>query len=64
VLAFSGTRSFFDLGVPSAWVVFASLGGAGVAIAGLALTDDRFVPPLRRLESERRRRPEHRRPVP
>jgi cation-transporting P-type ATPase E len=63
VLAFPGTRSFFELGVPSAWVVLASLGGAGVAIAGLALTDDRFVPPLRSLESERRRRPGKGRPV-
>jgi cation-transporting ATPase E len=47
VLAFSGTRHFFELAIPNAWPAAAIIGGAGLAIAGLALTDERFVPDLR-----------------
>ena len=45
-LAFEFTRDFFELAVPNAGVVLCSLGGAFVAIAGLALMDDRFIPSL------------------
>jgi P-type E1-E2 ATPase len=47
VVAFSGTRHFFDLAVPDPWAAVAILGGTALAIAGLALTDERFVPDLR-----------------
>ena len=54
-LALPGIRSFFALGAPDAGVVLCSIGGP-VAIAGLSLTDDRFVPPLRQLRPQKRRR--------
>jgi cation-transporting ATPase E len=44
VLAAPGTRHFFALTVPGAGGFFVALAGAAVAIAGLWLTDDRFVP--------------------
>ncbi len=44
VLAFPGTRSFFSLAVPNAGIVLSALGGSILAIVGLVLTDDRFVP--------------------
>ena len=44
VLAFGGTRDFFELHLPGFWSTVAILGGTGLAIAGLVLTDDRFVP--------------------
>ena len=44
VLVFDGTRTFFDLHFPGFWSLVAVLGGTGLAIAGLVLTDDRFVP--------------------
>jgi cation-transporting P-type ATPase E len=47
IVAFSGTRHFFDLAIPTGWPAAAILGGAGLAIAGLALTDERFLPDLR-----------------
>lgn len=47
VIAFSGTRHFFDLAVPDPWPAAAIIGGAGLAIAGLVLTDERFIPDLR-----------------
>jgi hypothetical protein len=50
IVAFSGTRHFFELEVPDTWAVIAILGGVTLAIAGLALTDDRFVPDLGRDE--------------
>jgi P-type E1-E2 ATPase len=53
VLAFEGTRDFFELAAPSAAIVLCSLGGSAIAIAGLWLTDDRFA--LRLLEDEPRR---------
>ena len=46
-LAWSGTRDFFELAVPGFWAVVAILGGTGLAIAGLVLTDERFVPNVR-----------------
>jgi cation-transporting P-type ATPase E len=48
VVALPFTRSFFELDVPGfgGWVIV--ILGATVAIAGLALTDDRFVPPVAR----------------
>ncbi|HTO25372.1 MAG TPA: HAD-IC family P-type ATPase [Gaiellaceae bacterium] len=44
VLAAPGMRAFFALTVPDFGAVLISLGGAALAIAGLWLTDDRFVP--------------------
>jgi P-type E1-E2 ATPase len=44
ILGFGGMRSFFSLAVPNAGIVLSSLGGSILAIAGLVLTDDRFVP--------------------
>ncbi|MEX2212422.1 MAG: HAD-IC family P-type ATPase [Gaiellaceae bacterium] len=44
VLAVGGLRGFFDLTVPGGWEVIAILGGSGLAIAGLAFTDERFLP--------------------
>jgi cation-transporting ATPase E len=44
VLAGGWTRDFFELAVPGAWEIVAILGGAGLAIGGLVLTDQRFVP--------------------
>jgi cation-transporting P-type ATPase E len=44
VVALPGTRSFFALTVPGAGGAFLALAGAALAIAGLWLTDDRFVP--------------------
>jgi len=44
LLAVPWTREFFDLAVPgpAAWVT--AVVGAGLAVAGLWLTDERFVP--------------------
>jgi hypothetical protein len=47
VVAFGSTRHFFDLAVPGAWSLVAVVGGTILAVAGLALTDQRFVPDLR-----------------
>ncbi|MBA2475389.1 MAG: HAD-IC family P-type ATPase [Actinobacteria bacterium] len=47
VLAWHASRAFFELAVPGAWGVVAALGGTALAISGLALTDERFVPQLR-----------------
>jgi magnesium-transporting ATPase (P-type) len=44
VLIFDGARGFFDLHFPGFWSLVAVFGGTGLAIAGLVLTDDRFVP--------------------
>jgi magnesium-transporting ATPase (P-type) len=44
VLAGGATRAFFDLAAPGGWEVVAILGGAGLGVAGLAFTDERFVP--------------------
>jgi cation-transporting ATPase E len=44
VIAAPATRHFFALTVPGPGGVFLALAGAGIAIAGLWLTDDRFVP--------------------
>ncbi|MGH3104925.1 MAG: HAD-IC family P-type ATPase [Gaiellaceae bacterium] len=46
IVAYSGTRDFFELAVPGWWELAAIVGGTGLAIAGLALTDERFVPQL------------------
>jgi len=46
-IAWGGTREFFELAVPGFWSVVAILGGTGLAIAGLVLTDERFVPRVR-----------------
>jgi len=47
ILGVEATRDFFQLAVPGAWSVLAVAVGAALAIAGLALTDERFVPDLR-----------------
>ena len=44
VLALPAGRSFFDLDVPSPGGWFIILVGSTIAIGGLWLTDDRFVP--------------------
>ena len=44
VVALPGTRSFFALTLPGAGGAFVALAGAALAVAGLWLTDDRFVP--------------------
>jgi cation-transporting ATPase E len=43
VLAWGWTRGFFDLALPGPWEVVAILGGAGLAVGGLVVTDERFV---------------------
>jgi membrane-bound ClpP family serine protease len=44
LLAWGAARSFFELDVPGFWGVLGILGGTALSIAGLTLTDDRFVP--------------------
>jgi magnesium-transporting ATPase (P-type) len=44
VLALPGTRHFFALTIPGPGGVFLALAGAAIAVIGLWLTDDRFVP--------------------
>jgi cation-transporting P-type ATPase E len=44
VMATDGLRHFFGLTTPGPWGFLAIVGGTGVAIAGLLLTDDRFLP--------------------
>jgi hypothetical protein len=51
VLALPATRHFFALDVPGPGGVFVALAGAGVAVCGLWLTDDRFVPAALRFGS-------------
>jgi hypothetical protein len=43
-LAAPGVRSFFALDIPGPGGLFVALAGAALAVAGLWLTDDRFVP--------------------
>ena len=52
VLALEGTRDFFELAVPNAGIILSAIGGSAFAIGGLWLTDDRFVPTLRRAQAE------------
>jgi magnesium-transporting ATPase (P-type) len=52
VLASGAARDFFELANPGFWGTIAILGGTGLAVAGLVLTDERFIPDVRR-ESER-----------
>ena len=47
VLVFEGTRDFFMLSQPTAAIMLCSIGGSALAITGLWLTDDRFVPGIR-----------------
>ena len=47
VLAWDAARSFFELSTPGFWGIVGILGGTGLAIAGLVLTDERFVPNVR-----------------
>ena len=44
VMAADGLRHFFGLTTPGPWGFLAILGGTAVSIAGLILTDDRFLP--------------------
>ena len=44
VVALPGMRGFFALTVPGAGGLFLALAGAALAVTGLWLTDDRFVP--------------------
>jgi len=43
-LSMPASRHFFDLAAPALGPLLVAAGAAGVAITGLALTDDRFVP--------------------
>jgi cation-transporting ATPase E len=43
-LALPLSRQFFELATPGVGTILVATGAAGFAIAGLALTDDRFVP--------------------
>jgi len=43
-IVFPFTRDFFELDVPSVLALLSAVGGSVLAIIGLALTDDRFVP--------------------
>jgi magnesium-transporting ATPase (P-type) len=58
VLAVEPLREFFALVVPGVWALVATLGGTALAIGGLVLTDERFVPEeaLRLYEARARRR--------
>ncbi len=55
VLAVGPVREFFALVVPGIWALVATAGGVTLAVGGLVLTDERFVPEevLRRLERGR-----------
>jgi magnesium-transporting ATPase (P-type) len=44
VLALPGWRDFFELAAPDPAIIIVSLAGTAVAVGGLALTDERFVP--------------------
>jgi len=44
VMGADGLRHFFGLTTPGPWGFLAIAGGTGVAIGGLLLTDDRFLP--------------------
>ena len=44
VLAVPGARHFFALTIPGPGETFVALAGAALAVVGLWLTDDRFVP--------------------
>jgi cation-transporting P-type ATPase E len=44
VLAVPFSREFFDLAIPGPAGWLTAAGGAGLAIAGLWLTDERFIP--------------------
>jgi magnesium-transporting ATPase (P-type) len=44
VMIFPFARNFYALDVPSPLAFLAAVGGSVLAIAGLALTDDRFIP--------------------
>jgi cation-transporting P-type ATPase E len=44
VMATDGLRHFFGLTTPGPWGFLAVVGGTGIAIGGLLLTDDRFLP--------------------
>jgi hypothetical protein len=44
VLALPGWREFFELAAPDAAIVIVSLLGTALAVTGLVLTDERFLP--------------------
>jgi P-type E1-E2 ATPase len=44
ILVFPSTRNFFDLAAPTASVLAPALAGSALAIVGLAVIDDRFIP--------------------
>ncbi len=46
VLSFPPARDFFEVSRPGFAVMTIAVCGAGLSIAGLALTDERFVPPI------------------
>jgi magnesium-transporting ATPase (P-type) len=44
VLSLPGTRSFFEVAAPDPAIILVSLVGTALAVTGLALTDERFLP--------------------
>ena len=44
LLAFPSVRHFFQLGAPTVEVMAPALVGSALAIVGLAVIDDRFIP--------------------
>jgi hypothetical protein len=44
ILAFPSVRHFFQLGAPTVEVMAPALVGSALAIVGLAVIDDRFIP--------------------
>ena len=44
VLSLPGWRDFFELSAPDPVVVMCSMLGTALAVGGLALTDERFLP--------------------
>ncbi|MEZ5100357.1 MAG: HAD-IC family P-type ATPase [Thermoleophilia bacterium] len=43
-VAMSATRGFFELATPTVAIVMCAIGGSAIAILGLALVDERFIP--------------------
>lgn len=55
VLSTPGWRDFFEVASPDAVIVLCSIAGAALALGGLALTDERFIPRVPIPEVLRRR---------
>jgi drug/metabolite transporter (DMT)-like permease len=51
VLSLPGWRDFFEVAAPDPAIILVSLAGTALAVTGLVLTDERFVPRLDRRPS-------------